>query len=228
MTEKPKRIVGAFLTLGILFLPFIFAWALLWPGYSLRARIVGFGWLALFVAIGLAASPRQSSPPRQYSAVSSSQATDTAYVNVMETEERASPGGAVVNRVYRGQRLQIYAIENGWARVSPDGFDPRWIRQTDLSERPPAAPPEASPAADPRLAALPNVGEYGHTERDVAALRAAALELLNSGECSRIEDANQSVNVAGVYYINCGEATNRFFRMRDGAPRFCGRSAASC
>jgi hypothetical protein len=34
------------LALGILLFPYIFAWFLLRPGYSLAARFIGFGWLA--------------------------------------------------------------------------------------------------------------------------------------------------------------------------------------
>jgi hypothetical protein len=134
----------------------------------------------------------------------------------------------VVNRIYRGQRLDIYAIEGDWARVTAPNFDPRWVRLSDLSDTQPAAPDRSATAGDPRLAALPGVGDYGHTAVDVEALRAGALQLLNSGQCSRIEDANKSVDVAGVYFINCGENTNRFFRMQDGEPRFCGRSADAC
>ncbi len=44
------RRIGLPLGLGILFLPFIFAWFTLRDGYSGAARLVAFGWLALVVA----------------------------------------------------------------------------------------------------------------------------------------------------------------------------------
>jgi hypothetical protein len=39
------------LRLGIVFLPFLFAWLLLQRGYSQRARVLGLGWLALVLAV---------------------------------------------------------------------------------------------------------------------------------------------------------------------------------
>jgi hypothetical protein len=146
----------------------------------------------------------------------------------METEEYDAPNGSVVNRIYRGQRLRVFAESDGWARVTELDRQARWVRISALSDSPPAPLPQTDAANDPRLAALPRVGEYGHDEADVAALRAAAQMLLVSGQCSRIDDANKSVSRSGLYFINCGENSNRFFRMRNGEPQFCGRSASDC
>lgn len=46
------RKVSALLAVGIVFMPYIFAWILLRPGYSSGARIVGFAWAAV-IAIPL-------------------------------------------------------------------------------------------------------------------------------------------------------------------------------
>lgn len=233
MTEAttPQRKVGALLALGILFAPFIFAWFLLRRGYSMRARFVGFAWLVALTAIMLSfpggptqvaetapspAATEQTTPPR------------VAYVSAFEIEQRNAPNGQTVNRLYRGQRLEVFEVEGEWARVTAPGYDQRWVRLSELSDDPLADMPQPDLPDDPRLESIPRVGEYGHTEADVHALRAGALELLNSGQCSRIDDANKSVNVAGVYYVSCGETSNRFFRMRGNQPRFCGRSADAC
>ena len=114
------------------------------------------------------------------------------------------PGGEVVNQFYRGQRVEITATEGEWSRVSGLEFDPRWMLTSELSRERPAdleQPPLAAELDDPRMVGIPKVGEYGHTEADVLALRMAASELLRSGQCSTIEDANKSVNVSGVYYV---------------------------
>lgn len=231
--QKAQQKVGVLLGVGIFLLPIVFVWALLRSGHSALARALGFGWLALGILVVFAASQSNPSPSRdpvsaEVAEEVSSAPIRTAYVEPLETEERSAPDGPVVNRIYRGQRLDIYAVEGDWARVTAPNFDPRWVRLSDLTDTPPAEPDRSATASDPRLAALPGVGDYGHTEADIEALRAGALQLLNSGQCTRIDDANKSVNVDGVYFINCGESSNRFFRMEGGEPRFCGRSANAC
>ncbi len=49
--RSPKRAVSVPLLLGILFLPFIFAWFLLQKGYSTVSRVAGFAWLLFVVFI---------------------------------------------------------------------------------------------------------------------------------------------------------------------------------
>lgn len=49
-TEADRKVNG-FLALGILFLPFIFSWALLGRGYGREARFVGFGWLGVILFV---------------------------------------------------------------------------------------------------------------------------------------------------------------------------------
>lgn len=43
--------VGFWFGLGILAMPYFFVWALLTPGYSRGVRIMGFGWLAVSLAM---------------------------------------------------------------------------------------------------------------------------------------------------------------------------------
>jgi hypothetical protein len=232
MTDAPKRKVGVLLFIGILLAPIVFAWFLLRSGYSRRARIISFVWLAAGIAaFFLIPRPEPTrSASEQPAPLVERQATSPriAYVSPMEIDQRSTPNGPVVNRLYRGQRLEVFEEDGEWARVTAPGYDQRWVRLSELSDGPPAEMPQPDLPSDPRLESIPRVGEYGHTEADVRALRAGALELLNSGQCSRIDDANKSVNVAGVYYVNCGEPSNRFFRMQDNEPHFCGRSADGC
>ncbi len=44
-----KRKVGAALGIGIFLLPWIFAWFLLRRGYSIVARVISFGWMAIII-----------------------------------------------------------------------------------------------------------------------------------------------------------------------------------
>jgi len=63
-TAPAKAKVGFLLGVGILLLPIVFVWWLLKPGYSLLARVVGFGWLGLIVLAILGSSGGGSSNPQ--------------------------------------------------------------------------------------------------------------------------------------------------------------------
>lgn len=41
----PQRTMGFWMVIGVLFMPYIFAWFLLRKGYSRSARVVGFSWM---------------------------------------------------------------------------------------------------------------------------------------------------------------------------------------
>lgn len=49
MEHHVTRKVGWKLVVGIVFLPIVFAWFLLKPGYSVLARALSFGWMALVI-----------------------------------------------------------------------------------------------------------------------------------------------------------------------------------
>ena len=56
--KVPARQVGIWLAIGILILPYIFAWLTLRKGHSALTRWVSFGWLALLlVAILMPPTP---------------------------------------------------------------------------------------------------------------------------------------------------------------------------
>jgi hypothetical protein len=47
----PARQISGGLLMGIIFLPFIFAWFLLQPGYGVLRRALGFGWMVVMIAL---------------------------------------------------------------------------------------------------------------------------------------------------------------------------------
>ena len=49
-----RRRVGVRLKLGIALFPYLFVWELLRRGYSPRARLLGFGYFAALIVIGMA------------------------------------------------------------------------------------------------------------------------------------------------------------------------------
>lgn len=157
---------------------------------------------------------------------------NTRFVSVEATEERTTPGGSVVNRLYRGQRVEITAREGEWVRVTPLNLEARWVRAADLStSRPEASAQPVLPVAlaDPRIQGIPAVGEDGAKERDVIAMRTAAAALIQQRRCSGVEIAGMSTRVDGVYYLACtGERQNRFFVFEGDRVRFCSGRAESC
>ena len=68
-----KRKVGAALGIGILILPWIFAWFLLRRGYSVVARVISFSWMAIIILYAIG-----SSHPSQTVTANSTPAAATA------------------------------------------------------------------------------------------------------------------------------------------------------
>ncbi len=57
--SPPRRKVGLLLGVGILFLPYVFVWALLRSGHSVASRIIGFIWLWV-VVVGIVSGQQTS------------------------------------------------------------------------------------------------------------------------------------------------------------------------
>ncbi|MBI1188787.1 MAG: hypothetical protein GC206_15890 [Alphaproteobacteria bacterium] len=184
--------------------------------------------------LGIIEPPATPAPPqtRPAEVAETPLGPNTYFVNVEVTDERTAPGGGVVeNRIYRGQSVEVTDRQGEWFRVTGLQYTPRWVRASHLSRERPAPLPQLTLAPDlmdSRIQGIPGVGEDGHSEADVTALRTGAAHLLASGQCRAIEIGSKSVNRAGVYWVNCGEGQNRFFTMGGGEPQFCGRSASSC
>jgi hypothetical protein len=163
-------------------------------------------------------------------------AGDTAYVIADTLNERLCPriDCPSTNKIYRGQKLEIFERVDGWARVS-EYYDSarervefpeintatvaRWVAEQYLSPSPP--PPVGQPAFDeqlndPRIQGIPSVGEYALKKQDVLLLRKYSLQLIMSGECRGIEYGDKSVNKPNQYYVVCvGEDRSRFFTPSD-------------
>ncbi|MDR3509907.1 MAG: hypothetical protein P4L64_18625 [Caulobacteraceae bacterium] len=82
---SPERKVSVLLGVGIFLLPIAFVWFLLRNGYSLVARIIGFGWLLVFLFFGFGPHPNPGpaaqhsvSTPSSSSAANATSANDAA------------------------------------------------------------------------------------------------------------------------------------------------------
>ena len=63
-------------------------------------------------------------------------------VTVLEERLEPDPDGAITNRIYTGQKVDVFELKNGWARVSPfydgevegkSGQVARWVLASGLS-----------------------------------------------------------------------------------------------
>lgn len=161
-----------------------------------------------------------------------SEAADVRYVSSTSVDERLCPSASCssTNKIYRQQKVEVFELKDGWARVSRyyDGVVEgagiakqvvRWVPTKDLSlTRPPdiAQPKLKTAEDDPRISYLPKVGDSGLSAADVSLLRRYAVTLLKSGVCAEIDDGDKSVSKPGTYYVHCkGEMANRFFRAED-------------
>lgn len=132
-----------------------------------------------------------------------------------------SPTALQTSELYRQDKVDVYETIKGWARISKfyhggveglDGQVARWVPLKALSEKRPDDLPQPAIHDDPRVAGLPKVGEDGLKKRDVLILYAAAQYFLQVGEAKRIEFGNKSTSKPGVYFLNFGEPSNRFFK----------------
>jgi hypothetical protein len=150
------------------------------------------------------------------------------YVTVGQTDERLapSPSSQSTNRIYRQQKVDVFEVRDGWARVSKyydgsvegvSGEVARWVLAVHLGKQRPADLPQPKVDRDPRIAesAIGKVGEDGLTEQDVRILYRGAQHFLDTGRCSRVEMADKSVSKPNTYYVNCGEPQNIFFTAAD-------------
>lgn len=141
------------------------------------------------------------------------------YVISPVLNERSAPvDGEVVNRIYKGQKVTVYEVRNGWAQIDPPGADQRWVIMKSLSR---TTPEPSTPTAllfdDTRIeaGAIPNVGDFNLSKRDVEVIWRGAKKMLDSGECSKIVSGDKSISKPNTYYVTCDDSENRFFRPED-------------
>lgn len=158
-----------------------------------------------------------------------SQATKPGAYFVKESvlDERLEPSirGTSTNKIYLRQKVEVFEVRGGWARVSKfydgtvegqPGRVARWVDAKGLSEKRPAELTQPAVPQDVRIDknAIPRVGEGGLSEKDVQILYKGALKFLNSGKCSKVELGDKSISKPNTYYINCG-GPNLFFTPAD-------------
>jgi hypothetical protein len=141
------------------------------------------------------------------------------YVNADVLNERTAPDGSVINRIYRGQKLTVYEIRDGWAQTVAPGFVERWVLFKHLSRQAPSPVSQEGVEAlgDPRIAddAIPKAGDFGLSKNDVNVIWRGAKHMLDTGECSRIALGDKSISKPNTYYVTCEDATNHFFTAED-------------
>lgn len=98
MEHHVTRKVGWKLVVGIVLLPIVFAWFLLKPGYSIVARALSFGWMALVIVGSVlgSGSERQLEQPNVKSTPAT---TSTAAVEKSDNRRTAEARAAVRARL---------------------------------------------------------------------------------------------------------------------------------
>lgn len=145
----------------------------------------------------------------------------TAYIVTETAVERAAPSksSAVLNRVYRHQKLNVYEWSGDWARVTTDGYQERWVAKSSLStERPPDPAQLVIPEEykDARIVsgAIPDTAGNGLTKNDVLLLWRGAKYMLDKGRCRKIDYADKSTSRGGTYFVQDGNR-NVYFTKAD-------------
>jgi len=133
----------------------------------------------------------------------------------------------VVDRLSRGDSVEILEEKNGWARISryqpaaEEGLKgrrkvARWVSLVHLSKDEPTPLP-TSACDDPNIApgALPQGGPgHGITVEEAATLCRGARHMLKSTSCARVEYGDKSLSRPGFFFVNCG-GDNLFFTEAD-------------
>lgn len=151
----------------------------------------------------------------------------TYYVTESVLEEYLAPSssGSITNKIYRRQKVEVFEVKSGWARVSKyydgavegkSGQVARWVLASGLASSQPAELSQPAIRTDPRIVkdAFPKIGQSSLTEQDVQFLYKGAMKYLNSGKCARVEYGDKSTSKTNTYYINCG-GPNIFFTAAD-------------
>lgn len=165
------------------------------------------------------------SSTEQRTAETAASAPGDYYVTAMALNVRLSPhpDGKVTNKIYRQQKVEVFEIKFGWARISESydgriedvsGQVSRWISAKYLSAIRPEDLAQPVLKKDSRINGIPKVGSSGATVKDVKILYSAAHYYLKSGKCNTIEYGDKSISKSGIYYLNCG-GRNFFFKPSD-------------
>lgn len=145
---------------------------------------------------------------------------ETAFVKSEVANVRSGPGSEypVENRVYVGQTVTIHERQNGWARITADGYSQRWISLSLLGSSKPdtgkgfVLPSELARADLDALSEKPFDNLDGD---DVIALRRFGAHVLDTRKCAEIIDGDESVNRTGEIYVLCGNMKKQYAKKAD-------------
>ena len=126
MTEKKdelngSRRVGVALGIGILLVPFVFAWFTLRKGYGKVARIVSLGWMALVVIVSVVSGNNGGSSVNQdglNTLAENSQSQDVAS-DSKESAAESSAEDQIVAEAFPADKLKTFARCNVLANGMP-------------------------------------------------------------------------------------------------------------
>ena len=87
-------------------------------------------------------------PPSEQTTLSATVAEqpDVLFVQTARLNERSQPSGAIVGKLSRGDSVSVYERQGGWARISPQGAEPRWVSNSLLCSGSDCASPAPRPA----------------------------------------------------------------------------------
>ena len=139
--------------------------------------------------------------------------------NTLNVRLAANTMGSVASKLHRGQEVEVFEIDNGWARIS-EYFDggseglssnvARWVSATHLSAKPPAPK-----GIDVYSTIVWAIGASDDLAKHQDAFVQVSKILVDSGECklSDFRDIGGWWRSAEhrsrpIYYTYCGSATN--------------------
>src|SRR5690606_6143056 len=114
--QPRTRSVGILLVLGIAVVPVVFVWFLLRKGHSTLARVLGFGWLGLTLALALVDTPdsvNSGSDGTRQEAQTQRSATREVEVLEVSAAQLASAydrNTVAADQKYKGKRLKVTGV----------------------------------------------------------------------------------------------------------------------
>ena len=139
------------------------------------------------------------------------------WVWVDELNVYSSPAGQPINRLYKGQKVQVRKLERNWGRISEDGFDDRWVLMGGLSRVRPDSKFADIPGSwiRPNIRSLPTQTGSGLRESDIRLIWAGANLLIDKNPQIEIVDGDKSVSRVDSYYVLTSDSEKFYFRKAD-------------
>ena len=142
--------------------------------------------------------------------------------NQLNVRLSPSPSGKITNRLDRGQRVDVFEVKNGWARISKyyDGFVEgvsgqvaRWVASKYLSKSRPS--PRPLTIESPLDLVLKSSDDY---RKYRSRFLTASKKLISQGRCTmgdfrEMGGWTRSTRLRSVYFTYCGGArrSNRIY-----------------